>query len=924
MERDRELALLRQLYASCRQGSGGVVLIGGGTASGKTALLHTFAEESVEAGSVFLTATASIAEQGLPFGVIGQLLTSAGLSVEDDRQLGGLLDGRTDVEDSRQPGHVTPQVLNGLSKVLLEVADTGPAVIGVDDLQYCDPESLDCLLHLARRLRTAPMVLIMNEHVGPPQAHPEFHADLLHQAHCHYLQLKPLSLHGTTAMVTAELATRKAEQFAHACHVLSGGNPLLIRALIEDNGAGVQELVPGENFSRAVLNCLYRCARPAQDTAKALAVLDKYASPTVLAQVLKLSPEVIAHAYDELTAAGLLANGMFRHEATRTTLLRNLLPDERTALHSKAALALHNTDIPATVLARHLIAAGRVEEPWGLAVLREAAWQGLEEGETSLAISCLTMAHEASTDENERMSVKNALFGAEWRISPSTAARHLPELTEAALAGRLDRRTTVDLVARLLWYGRIGDIADVLEALEQRDAPEPVAVDAARQWLTYFYPDIVRANDAAASNPGEDGEQPWDIKAPAGDSRTSVQSLILRATALLGTVLSQHPNEDALNWAEMILQSSRLDDSTLLPVTMSLISLVYTNRLDKAVFWCEALLREATAKSAPTWQALLEAIRSTIAFRQGRVASAEQYARSALTLISPKSWGVTIGSPLGAVLQANTAMGRYEEAAAYLRIPVPDAMFQTLDGLRYLHGRGRFHLATGRPHAALSDFQDCRDKMRAWNLDMPTIMPWRIEMAQAYVAVGKQDEAVELLREQLDQIQDTDARTVGMSLRVLASASSPKEAQRLLGDAVAALNEAEDRYELAIALSEYSRVLANAGNDNQARALARRANRLAEDNGIMLPKARKSTPSHPTGREPATVDTDTDRLTNLSDAELRVAALVVNGQTNRQIATELFITTSTVEQHLTRVYRKLNITRRADLQHKLKPYLLAP
>jgi DNA-binding CsgD family transcriptional regulator len=44
-----------------------------------------------------------------------------------------------------------------------------------------------------------------------------------------------------------------------------------------------------------------------------------------------------------------------------------------------------------------------------------------------------------------------------------------------------------------------------------------------------------------------------------------------------------------------------------------------------------------------------------------------------------------------------------------------------------------------------------------------------------------------------------------------------------------------------------------------------------------------------------------------------VAALAADGYTNRQIARRLNVTVSTVEQHLTRVYRKLRISRRTDL-----------
>ncbi|MFI2641568.1 AAA family ATPase [Streptomyces sp. NPDC018610] len=51
----------------------------------------------------------------------------------------------------------------------------------------------------------------------------------------------------------------------------------------------------------------------------------------------------------------------------------------------------------------------------------------------------------------------------------------------------------------------------------------------------------------------------------------------------------------------------------------------------------------------------------------------------------------------------------------------------------------------------------------------------------------------------------------------------------------------------------------------------------------------------------------------ITQAERRVAQLAVEGSTNREIATRLYLTTSTVEQHLTRIYRKLGIKGRADL-----------
>jgi DNA-binding CsgD family transcriptional regulator len=58
----------------------------------------------------------------------------------------------------------------------------------------------------------------------------------------------------------------------------------------------------------------------------------------------------------------------------------------------------------------------------------------------------------------------------------------------------------------------------------------------------------------------------------------------------------------------------------------------------------------------------------------------------------------------------------------------------------------------------------------------------------------------------------------------------------------------------------------------------------------------------------------------LTDAEERVAALAAAGNTNRQIAENLFITVSTVEQHLTKIYRKLNVRSRSALSTGLREF----
>jgi DNA-binding CsgD family transcriptional regulator len=57
----------------------------------------------------------------------------------------------------------------------------------------------------------------------------------------------------------------------------------------------------------------------------------------------------------------------------------------------------------------------------------------------------------------------------------------------------------------------------------------------------------------------------------------------------------------------------------------------------------------------------------------------------------------------------------------------------------------------------------------------------------------------------------------------------------------------------------------------------------------------------------------------LTPSEQRVAQMAAEGMTNREIAATLFVTTRTVEIHLTHAYQKLGINSREQLPEALRP-----
>lgn len=66
-----------------------------------------------------------------------------------------------------------------------------------------------------------------------------------------------------------------------------------------------------------------------------------------------------------------------------------------------------------------------------------------------------------------------------------------------------------------------------------------------------------------------------------------------------------------------------------------------------------------------------------------------------------------------------------------------------------------------------------------------------------------------------------------------------------------------------------------------------------------------------------------DRLDTLSSAQKRVAAALVRGDLNKQIAHDLDLTEATIKAHLTAIFRKLKVSNRLQAILALKP-LLAP
>jgi DNA-binding CsgD family transcriptional regulator len=156
---------------------------------------------------------------------------------------------------------------------------------------------------------------------------------------------------------------------------------------------------------------------------------------------------------------------------------------------------------------------------------------------------------------------------------------------------------------------------------------------------------------------------------------------------------------------------------------------------------------------------------------------------------------------------------------------------------------------------------------------------------------------------------------LGISLRACGLVESGEPGHDLLAEAVTTLERSQSPLELARALADYGAVLRRAGRRIQARAELQRALDLAHRCGARGIAARARAELIAAGAKPRR-DAITGRDA-LTAGELRVARLAAEGLTNREIAQALFITTNTAKAHLSRIYRKLAVTRRDQLAQAL-------
>jgi DNA-binding CsgD family transcriptional regulator len=239
---------------------------------------------------------------------------------------------------------------------------------------------------------------------------------------------------------------------------------------------------------------------------------------------------------------------------------------------------------------------------------------------------------------------------------------------------------------------------------------------------------------------------------------------------------------------------------------------------------------------------------------------------------------------------------------------MPNAM------LRYASGVLR--AAAGNHEAAIEELRSCALDHPAYGGENPAMFPWRSAAALSLAELGRHGEAQTLASDEVQRAQSFGApRAIGIALRVQALVRPQAQRSAGLEAALAVLADSPARLEQARVSVDLGATLRAAGQRTAAReplvegltgavrcgarALERRARAELAAIGV-----------RPRGIEGAGPG-------SLTPSERRVAEMAVDGGSNREIAQALFVTEKTVETHLGRAFRKLDITSRRQLREVL-------
>ncbi|MEV6930586.1 BTAD domain-containing putative transcriptional regulator [Dactylosporangium sp. NPDC051485] len=892
VDREREVAALRDAADDAFAGLARLVLIEGPAGIGKSRLLTEARRIAAARGALVLTARGSQLEKEFGFGVARQLFEAPLTDpAARERLLSGAAASATAVFDltgeAQGRGDHTFAALHGLYWLTANAASARPLTIVVDDLQWCDTGSLRFLAYLVRRLEGMPVLVVATLRTGEQYDDEALLAELQVDPATTAIRPGPLSVAGVADLVREGLGEPVEDRFVAACHRTTSGNPLLLRQLLRAlDASGVRPIAAHAGTvtavgSRAVSSMvLFRLRRmPADSTAvaRAVAVLGDGAGLPSIAALAGVGEPAAAQAVAALARAEVVRHEYpvaFVHPLVRDAVYQDLPPGERQLQHERAARALAAAGAAAEQIAAHLLQMPERGEAWVVEVLRAAAGTALRRGAPDGAVAYLRRALAEPPEPALRPAVLLALGQVETLGDGPAAIAHL----RAAYDDPATDPATFAAVARMLLHtlifaGPEGNAPAFARQASGRLAPqfadERQAMAALERTATYMY-----SGDAFVS-----GGSGTEI---AGDG---LGARMLAANRSWEMLARGEQRDEAVRLARFALDGGALLDGD--PGLFWVIAGVVLEAADagSGTLWDDALTLGHTRGSlftvlaAHLWSGWREWQRGDLPEAAHRLAAANE---QSLAWGGVPALGIAYGEAY--LIRVLVDQGRLAEARAYLDTHRDRP--RVGDGVRLVtQAHAALLMAEGRPAEALAVLPA---GPYAGN---PQWFEERSLRAQALAALGRGAEALAAAEEDLAVMRAWGSRrAVGRALRLAGELAADEDRLR---EAVDLLGATEARLEYTRALLALGRVVDDPVD------LLREALELAEECGALGLRADVAAALSTRGE-----DVPAEPPVQLTTGERRMLALAEGGADEREIAQQLFLTPGTVRDTLAAIRRK--------------------
>jgi DNA-binding CsgD family transcriptional regulator len=911
--RERELEASRRFLAAVPEGPA-ALLLRGEAGIGKTVLWRQIADEARSNDYRVLVSRCFHAEMPLGFATLADLLEDVVDEVADElppaqRSALGVALRRTQPE-AGPPDALT--VSRGTLAVLRLLAASTPVVLAVDDVQWIDPASARVLSFALRRLEGAPVGALATQRGDEDEKDRLSLTAMFAGGGLERIELGPLSVGALHHLVRTRLGTSLSRATLVRLHEASGGNPMF--AL---------------EFARALPGPTPAGALPMPASLRDL-VRDRLAAlPVALRPLLELvatlghpTPELLGRAYDAPVetplavgvAAGALAveedgRVRFSHPLLASALYADAGPLRRRELHRAAAEVIPDAD----ERARHLALAAVAPDEEVATLLDRAAERAHGRGAPDAAAELAEWAQRLTPPEHRRQGRRRALRAAGYLVEAGDE-RGARQLLDPLLEGDVPDAVRAEALlvrARAEWNDRPTLLELLRRALEYVHDDNRLRCETLL--LTAWHGGHLSGDDFAAER--------WAREALAlarqvddPGLREQAAVLVMEMATFRAQPFDELPPEPPAHelrhtrWPPWGMTSRRAVLGR---------QLLWRGRLAEARAMLGEELEQASRQGSEVRIATLHQILSELELRAGNWDLARSYAEAGFAIMREAGGNGEMIVRLGRGRVA-AHQGRVEEALADLGAVLARAERQ-LDVVNTVRSRaalGFLHLSLGDVARAWGWLEGQAELVQRMRADEPgantLLLP---DVVETLVALGRLDEAEGVVRRleetarALEHVWATPAAERCRGLLLLGR-SELQRAAVALDSSQAGFERIGFPFDRARSLLALGDTLRRAGRRRLAAERLEAARSIFERLGAPLWLERAATELRRAAPRPR-------RDHELTAAETRVAQLVAAGATNKEAAARLFTTVATIEAHLTRIYRKLDLRSRSELARKV-------